>query len=310
MKEIANGVASLPITIANVYFVGEPGEKWALIDSGTPHSAAKIVNAAEDRYGFGARPEAILLTHGHFDHSGSARELAEKWEVPIYIHPLDLPYVTGRSAYPPTDPTVGGAMAFLSRFFPPNALNLGKRVEPLPDNGVVPGLPDWKWLFTPGHSPGHVSYWRESDSTLLAGDAFTTVNLDSFADFALKTQAVSRPPAPVTCDWQAARNSVQKLAELEPYVVGCGHGRPMHGRTAIAQLHQLAANFPIPARGRYVNQPAATDEKGLVILPPPAPDPLPRLAAAVGGVALAGVLLIALDAALRKPAAKRNRRGR
>ena len=301
MKEIAPGVAALPITIANVYFVGEPGRKWALVDTGTPHSAKKIVNAAEDRYGYGAKPEAILLTHGHFDHSGSARELAEHWNVPIYVHPLDIPFVTGRSAYPPPDPTVGGAMAFISRFFSPIALNLGAWVTPLPENGEVPGLPDWKWLFTPGHSPGHVSYWRESDSILLAGDAITTINMDSLLDFATKKQRICRPPAPITCDWQAAKASVQMLAEREPYVVGAGHGIPMHGGHVMEQLHHLADNFPTPRRGRYAALPAETDETGLVVIPPPAPDPLPRIAAVVGTAAIAGILFMALNAALNKP---------
>lgn len=306
MKEIAPGVADLPITIANVYFVGEPGEKWALVDAGTPHSASKIVNAAEDRYGYGAKPEAILLTHGHFDHCGSARELAERWDVPIYIHPLDLPYVTGRSAYPPPDPTVGGAMAFASRFFPPMALNLGDAVQTLPDNGEVPGLPDWTWLHTPGHSPGHVSYWRDSDFTLLAGDAFTTINTDSLLDFAMRKQRICRPPAPITCDWQAAKRSVQMLAKQEPYVAGCGHGVPMQGRRVMEQLRNLADNFPAPVHGRYAALPAETDAGGLVTLPPPAPDPLPRIAATLGGVALAGVLFVALSAALRGPDRRRD----
>ncbi len=300
MKEIAPGVADLPITIANVYFVGEPGGNWALVDAGTPHSAAKIINAAEDRYGFGAKPEAILLTHGHFDHCGSARELAERWGVPIYIHALELPFVTGRSAYPPPDPTVGGAMAFLSRFFPPMALNLGEFVHALPDDGEVPGLPDWKWLFTPGHSPGHVSYWRESDLTLLVGDAFTTVNLDSTLDFLTKKKQICRPPAPVTCDWQAARQSVRMLADLEPYVAGCGHGVPMFGRRVAEELLELANNFPAPRHGRYAALPAQTDENGLIELPPPAPDPLPRVARAVGAAALTGVIFLALSAALNR----------
>ena len=276
-----------------------------MVDAGTPHSAAKIVNSAEDRYGFGAKPEAILLTHGHFDHCGSARELAAHWDVPIYIHALETPFVTGRSAYPPPDPTVGGAMAFMSRFFPPMALNLGDAVRPLPEDGEVPGLPDWRWLFTPGHSPGHVSYWRESDSTLLAGDAFTTINVDSALDFLTKKQRICRPPAPVTCDWQAARSSVAALAELEPYVVGCGHGVPMVGRHVMEQLRDLADNFPIPAQGRYAAIPAETDETGLVLLPPPAPDPLPRIAAAIGIAAVTGIAFMALNAALNKPDRRR-----
>ena len=66
-------------------------------------------------FGHGNRPAAILLTHGHFDHVGALKTLAEEWDVPVYAHTLELPYLTGRSSYPPPDPSVGGgAMAAMS----------------------------------------------------------------------------------------------------------------------------------------------------------------------------------------------------
>ncbi|MDQ6698569.1 MAG: MBL fold metallo-hydrolase, partial [Acidobacteriota bacterium] len=104
LMEIATGVARLPVSIANVYFVGEPGS-WTLVDAGTPDRAKQIKAAAESRFGPGAKPTAIILTHGHFDHAGSARDLAGMWNVPVYAHPLEFPFLKGRSAYPPKDPT-------------------------------------------------------------------------------------------------------------------------------------------------------------------------------------------------------------
>ena len=157
MQEIATGVACLPLTIENVYFAGLPGQPWALIDAGTPGMTGRILAAAAERYGEHSRPQAILLTHGHTDHAGSAASLAEFWNVPIYVHPLEMPYLTGQSKYPPKDPTVGGAMALLSRVFPINVPDLSGLLQVLPDGGAVPGLPDWTWHFTPGHSPGPVS---------------------------------------------------------------------------------------------------------------------------------------------------------
>ena len=100
----------------------------------SPGAQHKSCSAAEARFGAGVKPEAIILTHGHFDHAGSAQTLAEQWEVPIYAHRLEVPYVTGRAKYPPKDPTVGGAIAFLSRFMPARAESVGDRLRELPPN--------------------------------------------------------------------------------------------------------------------------------------------------------------------------------
>jgi len=94
--------------------------------------AAQVFEGGEARFGAGSPPEAIYLTHGHFDHAGSALELAERWDVPIFAHRLELPYLTGRSGYPPPDPTIGGAFAFLSRFMPYRTRDLRDRIRELP----------------------------------------------------------------------------------------------------------------------------------------------------------------------------------
>jgi glyoxylase-like metal-dependent hydrolase (beta-lactamase superfamily II) len=75
------------------------------------------------------------------------------WDVPIYAHRLEIPYLTGKSDYPPPDPTVGGAIAFLSRFMPSHTRDFGERVRELHPN-KVPAVAGWEWLATPGHSPG------------------------------------------------------------------------------------------------------------------------------------------------------------
>lgn len=279
----------MPLSIENVYFVGTPGGPWVLIDTGTPGQAGHIQAVARKRFG-GLPPSAIVLTHGHTDHSGSARALAEAWNVPVYAHPLERAYLTGKSDYPPKDPTVGGALAMISRVFPMNAVDLSGLLKPLPPEGAVPGLPDWEWLFTPGHAPGHVAFFRASDRTLLAGDAFATVDTDSLPALLTQKRQISRPATPFTCDWEQARQSVAALAALNPEVVGCGHGKPLTGPTTAADLHTFSDAFPPPAHGRYVPTPARTDETGVIWVPPPAPDPFP-LRAAIAGLALAGLLL-------------------
>jgi len=93
MQEVTPDIARLQVAIANVYFVGAAGGPWTLVDTGVPGFAAYIKLMAEQRYGTDARPEVIILTHGHFDHAGSALALAREWDVPIYAHPLEMPYI-------------------------------------------------------------------------------------------------------------------------------------------------------------------------------------------------------------------------
>ena len=240
------------MTIANAYLAGTR-DAWVLMDAGIPGNERRIRQAAEQRFGPGARPRAILLTHGHFDHAGSAPGLADDWGVPVYAHSLELPYLTGRSEYPPLDSSGPGFFSFLSRFFPSRTVNLGGRVVAMPAQ-----IADWEFIYTPGHTPGHVAFFRRSDRVLIAGDAVTTMNLDSVFGTLLRRPRLCRPPVPATTNWQHAHESVRKLAELRPSLIAAGHGPPM--RDAADRLTSLAENFPIPRKGRYVAKPAPVRE--------------------------------------------------
>ena len=290
MDTLAAGVFQLRIQrFVNVYFVetGTPGE-WVLIDTGLPGSAKTIIAAADKLFYPGSRPEAILLTHGHLDHLGSARELADHWHAPVIVHPLELPYVTGRAQYPPRDPTVGGSLAFMSRFFPAQLPNLADRVQALDtDEPGAPFLMAWRWLHVPGHAPGQLAFFRAADRVQIGGDAFATCHHDSVPAILLNKPEISRAGTPFNYDWEAARKSVQTLAALEPKAIGCGHGPVIIGPEAAAGLHQLASNYPIPTHGRYVPEPARTDASGVEHLPPAPKDPLPMQLAIVGGSLLA-----------------------
>jgi glyoxylase-like metal-dependent hydrolase (beta-lactamase superfamily II) len=286
---VAPDLAYLRTGIVNLCFYGRPGApngEWVLIDAGIPGYASRIMRAAQEWIGPWARPAAILLTHGHFDHVGSLRTLAERWDVPVYAHRLELPYLTGRSSYPPPDPTVGGgAMAALSRFYPRGPINLGGRVQVLPEDGSVPGMPGWRWIHTPGHTAGHVAFFREEDRTLIAGDAFVTTKQESALAVLTQRPELHGPPAYYTPDWESARRSVERLAALEPLRIITGHGPPLQGQQMLAGLHRLARNFDrmaVPAMGRYVGRPALSDERGVIAVPPPPADPWPGIALAIG----------------------------
>lgn len=257
-QEIASNVLCLRVLIANVCLVGNPGgSHWVLVDAGLAAGTAAIRQAAEERFGPGRAPEAIILTHGHFDHVGALKPLLEDWDVPVYAHPDELPYLTGKADYQPPDPTVGGGlMTLLSPLYPRNGIDLGDRVHPLPADGTVPGMEGWHWVHTPGHTPGHVSLFREADRVLIAGDAFTTVRQESALAVLTQEQEVHGPPSYFTTDWVAARDSVERLNALHPSVVATGHGTPMGGSELARQLAELAASFTetaVPEHGRYVS---------------------------------------------------------
>jgi len=290
MDTVAAGVTQLRIQrFVNVYFVetGTPGE-WVLIDTGLPGSAKTIIAAADKLFYPGSHPEAILLTHGHLDHLGAARELADHWNVPIIAHPLELPYLTGKALFPPRDPTVGGSLAFMSRFFPIQLPNLTDRVQALDtDDPSTPFLMSWQWLHVPGHAPGQLAFFREADRTLIGADAFATCHHDSVPAVLLGRPKISRAGTPFNYDWDAARQSVRTLADLAPKAIGCGHGPVITGPGAAAGLRQLADNYPLPAHGRYVHEPARTDASGVEYLPPAPKDKLPIQAVIVGASILA-----------------------
>ncbi|GJE73096.1 MBL fold metallo-hydrolase [Methylorubrum podarium] len=264
---IAPDLAYRRLVLANVVFVGSPGagdRNWVLVDAGIPGSKTAIREAADARFGEGARPAAIVLTHGHFDHVGVLEDLAEEWDVPVYAHGLERPYLDGSAAYPAPDPSVGGGlMARIAPLYPTKPVDVSSRLRLLPADGSVPPMPGWRWLHTPGHSPGHVSFWREADRSLIAGDAFVTTAQESAYAVAMQAPEVHGPPMYLTLDWPAAGGSVRSLAALGPERAITGHGRPLQGPELRRGLDALAQDFErvaVPDQGRYVETPARAED--------------------------------------------------
>jgi glyoxylase-like metal-dependent hydrolase (beta-lactamase superfamily II) len=257
-RQVTADLASKRLALVNIVFYGIHGagdRQWVLIDTGIAGTAGMIARAAEQRFGRNSRPIAIILTHGHFDHVGAVEKLAEKWDAPIYAHELEQPFLNGTSSYPAPDPSVGGGlMATLSPLYPRGPINVSGALKILQE-GEVPGMPGWSWIHTPGHSPGHISIWRDSDRTLIAGDAFITTNQESAYSVLVQRPELHGPPQYYTPDWERARDSVQRLAALKPELVITGHGPAMRGIRMQAALDLLARDFDriaVPEHGRYV----------------------------------------------------------
>ncbi len=248
VDNVAPDLIGLRILLVNVYAIrGQSG--WTLIDAGLHLSAGRIRRWAEQHFGHGSKPRSIILTHGHFDHVGSLRELADEWNVAVYVHDAEMPYVTGKSQYPAPDATVGGGlMSVLAPFYPRGPVDLSGRTVALPEDGSLPGFPGWRWIHTPGHTDGHVSFFREHDATLIVGDAFCTTKQESVTAIATQRPELHGPPAYYTSNWDAAKRSVEQLAALRPMSVAPGHGRPIRGPEVADGLARLAADFDRVAR--------------------------------------------------------------
>ncbi len=266
-EEIAQGVYRLEtgrlLTEANVYLV-RSRTAWVLIDTAWPHRGALIAAAAESLFGAGTRPAAILLTHIHPDHAGSALELARLWDLPVHVHPGEMALAPGGYLPEYGNPLDRWLIVPLLRLMPRRKVeamvsrnSLAGTVRAFDPAAGVSGLPDWQCIPTPGHTPGHVAFFRASDRLLITGDAVLTVNLNDPRDLLLGKHCAAGPPYISTWDWTAAKESVSVLAELEPNVLACGHGRPLAGPGTAAQLNSLSGRLrPQPAAGTSPMTPA------------------------------------------------------
>jgi glyoxylase-like metal-dependent hydrolase (beta-lactamase superfamily II) len=252
-------------TQTNVY-LARAGGSWVLIDAGWENDADRIEWAVARVCG-AQRPVAILLTHCHPDHAGAAPALARRWGCEVHMHPSELPIAQGdfaamvQQAGPLDHFVILPVMRALGRRRREAAVTrsrLGDVARAIDPDGAVPGLPGWRAVPTPGHTPGHLSFLRTEDRVLISGDALVTLQVNSIAGFAVQRQGLSGPPWYTTWDRAAAQHSIAALADLDPTVVAGGHGWPVAGAPKAAQLRDFArAGGPLrPMTGElYVDRP-------------------------------------------------------
>lgn len=260
-EEVTSDILLLQFTVVTACIVdklGLQGEEWVLIDTGLENSKDFILRCAEERFGRNSRPKCIILTHGHFDHVGSVISLSEHWDVPVYAHKLEMPYLTGKKDYPLGDSSVGGGMvAAMSPTFPHTSINLGERIKELPEDGSIPNMTGWMWIHTPGHTEGHISLFRQRDRILITGDAFTTVKQESLLSVITQKEEVSGPPAYLTTDWDLAKKSIENIKSLNPSLAIMSHGHPIGEEELGRHLDMLLRHFDeiaVPERGVFVHK--------------------------------------------------------
>jgi glyoxylase-like metal-dependent hydrolase (beta-lactamase superfamily II) len=220
---LLNGLAGafLPYAI-NVYLAGD-----ILVDGATRFARGRILAQLRGR-----KISAVTLTHCHPDHQGVVATVCSSYGVPLYCHEADAPAMDG-----------SGRMLPDYRF-----MRLAYRVVAGPPHPVARRLKDgdtvgeWRAVHTPGHTPGHVCYIRDSDRVVIAGDVLRNVN------WVTGRPDLGEPPWFFSQDPAANTRSVKRLLELRPSLVCFGHGPPLTDvgmiEAFLARCERRAARFP------------------------------------------------------------------
>jgi len=204
MKQVAEDVFQIAwfTRFFSAYLVGD-----VLVDSGTNLAGGIVLRAVRSH-----ELRAHAVTHVHPDHSGASARVCRDRSVPLWCGDGDADAMeSGVSNYP--DDLFHNAFGLLRGPAHPVERRLREGDE-LAAGFVV--------VETPGHAPGHVSFWREADSTLLAGEIVWNYGFERRPLLRLPL-GVFRGDAGGIC------RSARKLAALEPARVLFSHGRPASG---------------------------------------------------------------------------------
>jgi hydroxyacylglutathione hydrolase len=213
MRMLADGLWRLsgwPGDVLNVYLAGD-----VLIDAATRWAAPRILRQLRRR-----QVRLVALTHCHPDHNGAARAVCESFGVPLACHEADVPTAEGRGPMLPDNWIVRLGTRLLAG--PPCPVG---RV--LREGDEVGGF---RVVHAPGHTPGHVVLFRESDRVAIAGDLLANT------DFVTGAAGLREPPSFFSIDPALNRRSVRVLAELAPSLVCFGHGAPLRDRRVLQRF--------------------------------------------------------------------------
>ena len=216
MKRVAEGVWQLrgfPPNGINVYVMDD-----VLIDAATRLAGRRILSQLK-----GHPVTAHALTHAHPDHQGASKEGCEALGIPFWVPERDADAAENPRLIRERQPDRAiNRLIFKAWAGPGRAVDRRLR-----EGDEVAGF---TVLDTPGHSAGHVSFWRESDRVLILGDVLN--NMDVITGI----PGLHEPKPYFTPDPQENRRSIRRLGELEPSVALFGHGGPLRDTRKFVQF--------------------------------------------------------------------------
>lgn len=219
MRNLAPGVwrlKELPRPLINVYLAED-----VLIDAGRRWDRRRIFEQIEGR-----ELSLLALTHVHPDHQGVAKDVCEARGIPLACHEADIDAMEGRRPVAATQHPLARTFGRLWQG-PPHEVS---RV--LREGDEVAGF---RVVHAPGHAPGEVIFFRDSDRVAICGDVIRNISY-----LTLRTR-LAEPPDDLTPDPAENRRSIRKLAELNPSLILPGHGPAV---TDIAAFERFASRLP------------------------------------------------------------------
>jgi glyoxylase-like metal-dependent hydrolase (beta-lactamase superfamily II) len=218
MPPLVRDVVEIQLTRVKAHLVVEP--ELSLIDCGYAGSGPAIRRAIVAQGRAPAELGRVVITHGHPDHAGSARELAEAGAT-ILIHPADG--VTLRTTWADLARRPSRGRLFAAMTPEPPAF------QPIEDGDILPMLGGLRVIHTPGHTPGSVCLYGARDRVLFVGDTLQR----RFGKVSFASRLYSD-------DYPAARRAVKRLAGLDVRSVVFGHFAALE-QGAASVLEELAS---------------------------------------------------------------------